>query len=675
MTGVDAHVAKAAGSLAKPVGHWLWRKARPDISRPSLIAYSEDLAEAVRRRETVLLDQLRGGPDMVIDALQFRWATETDVGLLADVGAYFRSQARSGFAVAPSRMLVLGEPGAGKTVLAIHLVLDQLNYRDTQPDAVRVQEPVPVRINAAGWDGNADFTMWLAHQLGIDYGIHGRVARELVDSGRILPVLDGLDEMDAPESDPVLASAALKRLSAAPWRNRALVVMCRTSVYMQIREGRGGLHGAARITLQPLSASAIRSYLDQYRADRDIASDDWAPVIDKLDRDPDGRLANALRTPWLLSLAATSLRRDPLNTATNLAACVNADDIRDLLFGSLIPAAVQGTSATGRNSDYTGQNVDKWMYTLAQHLEQRRVDHSGGAQISLDQIWRLAGPGRCRALRALLGLLIFGVAVTLAVRTASPAVSRLGGPFVAAPVAIFLWSFSSASRTNRFAWRVPGRSRKRRALALWFGAGVFPAMWVYIFSLFRREQDFRASIVAPLAVGLVLWLTLGLLAGFMTNPRDRLALGQDARRLIHDDLVSGFIVALAFAVASALLVATDFGFGIPDPVKFGVLDPAIGIRRGVVFGLCVGLAAGLWFTVSAERHAIACVLFAVTGTFPYRAARFLDWGRQTGLLRVTGIAYQFRHDTYQQWLCSRSPDHRSPPAEDPDLLPHGLENT
>jgi hypothetical protein len=36
----------------------------------------------------------------------------------------------------------------------------------------------------------------------------------------------------------------------------------------------------------------------------------------------------------------------------------------------------------------------------------------------------------------------------------------------------------------------------------------------------------------------------------------------------------------------------------------------------------------------------------------------LEWARNAGLLRVTGIAYQFRHDTYQQWLVAGAVDRR-----------------
>ena len=307
-------------------------------------------------------------------------------------------------------MVVLGDAGAGKTVLAVRFVLDQLRYRATLTDAARADEPVPVRVNAAGWDGSVDFTAWLANQLAIGYALNPRVARAIVDTGRILPVLDGLDEMDPPDAGPVLACAALERLNKPPWQNRAVVVACRTNVYAAIRELRddAGLQFATTITLQPFSADDIYFHLEQYRDELGVAEAAWAPVTDQLVHTPDGILASALRTPWLLSLAATALHRGRHESAIALAACRDPTEIRDLLFGSLIPAAVEGTPRTGHTRDYSEQNVNKWMQTLAHHLE-RRSDFSRGTQIALDEVWKLAGTRRCLALHPLVVGLVAGL--------------------------------------------------------------------------------------------------------------------------------------------------------------------------------------------------------------------------------------------------------------------------
>jgi hypothetical protein len=296
-----------------------------------------------------------------------RLAAGDAVGVLKDIGPFFRRQQTR-------RLVVLGEPGAGKTVAVVHLLLDQLKYRKSLADAARADEPVPVRVNAAGWDGSRDFTSWLAHQLTIDYGLNPRVARAMVN-GRILPVLDGLDEMDPPDAEPVLACSALERLNKSPWQDRAVVVACRSTVYKAIRELRpdGALQFATTVTLQPLSAEDIFFHLEQYRDELGRTEAEWAPVTDQLD-EADGVLTTALRTPWLLSLAATTLKRGGHETAVELAACRDTTQIRERLFASLIPAAVDAIPESDSAPTYTEEDVQRWLRVLAQHLERRRTD-------------------------------------------------------------------------------------------------------------------------------------------------------------------------------------------------------------------------------------------------------------------------------------------------------------
>ncbi|MEV4236257.1 hypothetical protein ACIBJI_34050 [Nocardia sp. NPDC050408] len=54
------------------------------------------------------------------------------------------------------------------------------------------------------------------------------------------------------------------------------------------------------------------------------------------------------------------------------------------------------------------------------------------------------------------------------------------------------------------------------------------------------------------------------------------------------------------------------------------------------------------------RYACAKLLFATGTSFTSAPGPFLDWARRAGLLRVTGAAYQFRHQSYQRWLASHS---------------------
>ena len=65
--------------------------------------------------------------------------------------------------VPTGRLIVLGEPGAGKTMLMVRLVLDLLARRAGGG-------PVPILASVASWDPAAqDLRSWLCAQLVIDY--------------------------------------------------------------------------------------------------------------------------------------------------------------------------------------------------------------------------------------------------------------------------------------------------------------------------------------------------------------------------------------------------------------------------------------------------------------------------------------------------------------------------
>ena len=155
----------------------------------------------------------------------------------------------------------------------------------------------------------------------------------------------------------------------------------------------------------------------------------------------------------------------------------------------------------------------------------------------------------------------------------------------------------------------------------------------------------KAGLTYGLTFGLAFGLTFGLVAGLSTKPYERLALGQDARRLIHDDLVAGLVYGLTAGLAFGLAVGLTSG-----------LSDGHGLAVGLTFGLVAGLAVGLWYARVAGRHATASLLFAFTESFAPRPAQFLEWARNAGLLRVTGIAYQCRHDSYEQWLAAADVD-------------------
>ena len=165
------------------------------------------------------------------------------------------------------RLLVLGNGASGKSVFALLFTLGHLARR-------RERDPVSVMLSLSSWSpGNEGFKVWAERKLVELYpflensGVYGtKAARQLIDTRRIIFVLDGLDEI-ADHARP----AALDDIERSLPVDQPLVLTCRTGGFVAVTEGRRVLAGATQVTLHPLRADDVITYLygaDTYPEDR-----------------------------------------------------------------------------------------------------------------------------------------------------------------------------------------------------------------------------------------------------------------------------------------------------------------------------------------------------------------------------------------------------------------------
>ncbi|MDO0929505.1 NACHT domain-containing protein [Streptomyces sp. TG1A-8] len=318
---------------------WFAYRGDRDEAASDLDAKARVLAAAVLASETDQVQQLLGLGGHRID-LAFRYHPDPannasgaePQGRLSDVLRYYRR-------LQPTRLVITGEPGAGKTLLALHLLLAVL------ADPARTNtDPVPVRLSLTSWDTVQPLRWWIAEQISERFrarGITPADARALVDQHRILPVMDGLDEMD-PDGTPVGRRRAARvmdqlnayqnALSSAP-----VILTCRTAQYTDLAAVDVRLREAARVQIDPVDHNQANAYLTA----RTTNPRRWQPVYNTLATDPDSILAHSLDTPWRLNLAVTVYEQRHPDTL----ACLR--DPADLGLAGALTSGLAGTVRFG----------------------------------------------------------------------------------------------------------------------------------------------------------------------------------------------------------------------------------------------------------------------------------------------------------------------------------------
>lgn len=140
------------------------------------------------------------------------------------------------------RIVLVGPPGVGKSVACLCLVRELL---------ATGTGPLPVVVAALALSGSTaePAVGWWCAEIARRYGTSRALARSWLDSGQLLPVLDGLDALP-----PADRATGISVINAIP----ACLVTCRAGVY-EMLASKLGPHDV--VSLQPLSPSQVQRQL------------------------------------------------------------------------------------------------------------------------------------------------------------------------------------------------------------------------------------------------------------------------------------------------------------------------------------------------------------------------------------------------------------------------------
>ncbi|MFG2721826.1 helix-turn-helix domain-containing protein [Streptomyces sp. NPDC048416] len=577
------------------------------------------------------------------------------------------------------RLVVLGRSGSGKTILTVRFVLDRLKSRG-RTDAV------PVIFSIGSWDPTAvAFRDWLAAQLTRDHpglGAPGpdgtNLAGALVEAGRILPVLDGFDEI----ADG-LRRPALEALNAS---TLPLLLTSRPAEYAAAVAETDVLTSAAAVELTDLTLDDLSAYLP--RTTRKVPGQGrtvtaWEPVLRALRERPCGRaganLGAVLTTPLMVALARAIYSDAPGSdpaTLLDTGRFATPEELEDHLLENFTAAAYRARpghrTAMGPLRTWDPERARYWLGYLAHHLD--RLD-------TPDLEWWRLGHGMRRGTRTLVTALAAGLAITLVDIVAGIPFDALAYQLMDAPVVgllagllfgIAYWVMVAAKNTavepSAVRMKLRGRERRtgRRSLrrlltgvlcGLLFGVGYGFVRGMVNGALFHAAlADVLAGslgdgIIYGLMFALAAGPTLGLLTLFETPLDLRSAVNPVSLLRTNGRTVAAQL--LVWAPTFGLLV----GFGSMAVVRAAsaILGPVVwngtaALKLGIISGLGGALGYAVSLTSWGQWTVFSRIWLPLTGRLPWPVLAFLEDAYQRGVLRQAGAVYQFRHARLQDHL-------------------------
>lgn len=567
------------------------------------------------------------------------------------------------------RLVILGGPGSGKSVLAARLVREHLEHRRTQEPT----RPVAFLLPLSSWDPRTPFLDWIASRILLscprlaDTGGTDLPAR-LLSGGRILPVLDGLDELPAGARPQVIE--ALNDLRGQGLEH--VVLTSRRDEYeAALDAAEHSLTAAAAIELEPLDAEDLKSFLpltvDHRHEEGDRQTSKWQRVLDALpgsgtataeDTDdgavPQGAmLGEALATPLMVAMARAAYS----DTAASPSELLDKDDFPDRetvenhLLDQFVTAVYRPLPGGGDGTGgppaprWTPDQAGAWLTTLA-----RRLQRLGLREITW---WRLS-PGVPEAARAALetAALALTLAVTgwlvwgqpprpevppppyvLAVQGVACLIALLTRPVGTADTGIAPRRLAVRGRWRSFFAK--GAPAAAVVLPIGLGLKVTPAVLVALPVLFalRTFVDHAVDVSEAASPRELL----------RADRRAVLALAPVyALRGEGPGTVRPWLLAWA-ALGPVLVVAAWHRTGGRDAV--GPLIWTVAAVGSLTALALLGVAASASWSFTATR-----VVLATTGHLPWALGAFLEDAHDRGVLRQTGGVYEFRHARLQERL-------------------------
>lgn len=241
-------------------------------------------------------------------------------------------------------LLILGEPGAGKTITLLKLTQNLIGRTE-----VNLHRPIPVVLNLSSWKSKLQIADWLVQELWRIYQVSKKQGKSWIEDQQLLLLLDGLDEVKAEHREDCVE--AINQFMQN--HGQTEIVICSRIKDYEALSIRLRLRGA--ICIQSLTPEQINQYLAR-------AGEKLEAVKTLLQQDT--QLQELAKSPLTLSVMTLAYQGKKIE---ELPQTGSVEQRRQHLFNTYIEKRF---NRKGTKQQYPKTQVIHWLSWLAQRMSQ-----------------------------------------------------------------------------------------------------------------------------------------------------------------------------------------------------------------------------------------------------------------------------------------------------------------
>ncbi len=511
------------------------------------------------------------------------------------------------------RLLILGEPGSGKTTILLKLakeLVERAQYDENHP--------IPVLFSLSSWKKYSQSIQdWLVEQLREKYGVRKDIGKKLTDNQKIIPLLDGLDEIAA-ERQELCIRKINDFLHSETWSN-PLVVCSRTEQY-QYHEILLQLNNS--IELCPFTPQQVYQYLNN-TGNRKL----WDTISH------DFHLSQLATIPLLLNIIALSIEEISVETWQQYPENERLSYLLEAYIRRMLRESYQYNGKRPKH-----QQTRNWLGWLAHQLVEENQTEFFIEKIQPSYL-------KTKFQRFIYKTVILAIVLMLFFWLFPIAIIWL-------PFWVFIWFFSNTHQNIIIIESLKFNAKHysyflTTLLISILGFGFFMLFFLlssaYFFKVVLGLNYEINYILISLLIFCLTVLIIGLIIGLIV-PIGVVEIENKnfPNQGIYYGIVNTLLIPFLICVPIALLIFSSF------LIFFTTIDIYSALVTSLVLGLFPGLLIGITTSgIPVIQHFILRTILWFSGYIPWNYAKFLNYCTNRLLLQRVGGGYRFIHKMLQ----------------------------